>query len=112
MSIDLDRFLVETANKVAITKNENGDTVYGGTTNSACLYRDIASTEEGGNMTTESADGMLWFGAAEAVELNDVYYHPDEGYLKVVRRIRAKRLVADNSVQFVQCLVRHIRQVS
>ena len=110
--IDLDARLVETASKYVTTLNEYGDTQYGATTTSACLYRDITSLSEAGNREMIGIDGIIWFGASETVAKGDVYYHSDEGYLKIERIIKAKRLVVDNTHQFVKCYVSKQRQVS
>lgn len=112
MSIDLDRFLVETATKVATTVNEDGDLNYGATTSSACLYRDISQLDHIQNRDEVRIDGILWFGANETIVKSDIYYHPDEGFLQVTKITRAKRLVADNSHQFIRCEVIKTRQVS
>lgn len=112
MSIDLDRLLVETATKVSTTTNEYGDIVYGSTTSSPCLYRDISTLNQTSNRYEASIDGLLWFGADEAVIKGDVYYHPDEGYLQIIRVTKAKRLVLDNTKQFIKCEVAKQRQIS
>lgn len=112
MSIDLDRLLVETATKVATTKNEFGDIQYGTTTDTPCLYRDISSISQGQNRYEIGTDGLLWFGATENVTRGDIYYHPSEGYLRILRVTRAKRLVADDSTQFIKCQVQKQRQLS
>ena len=112
MSIDLDAKLVETASKVVVTRNEYGDTVYGTTSNSACLYRDISSLGQSSNREEVVLDGILWFGASENVVKGDIYYHSSEGYLRIQRVIKAKRLVADNSLQFIKCEVTKQRQIS
>lgn len=112
MSIDLDSKLVETASKIAITTNEYGDTNYGATTTSPCLYRDISAMAQVGNREETEIDGLLWFGASENVTRGDIYYHSSEGYLKIIRVVKAKRLVADNSLQFIKCEVAKQRQVS
>lgn len=112
MGIDLDIKLVETASKVAITTNQDGDINYGTTTDSPCLYSDISTMEFGANRENVNIDGLLWFGADEDVSRGDVYYHSDEGYLRVVRITKAKRLLIDNSVQFYKCEVEKQRQVS
>lgn len=112
MSIDIDRLLVETAQRVAITRNEFGDIVYGGTTTVACLYRDISTLQNVPNREETGIDGILWFGATEPVARGSVYYHPSEGYLRVVRITKAKRLLVDDTTQFIRCQVQKIRQVS
>lgn len=112
MPIDLDAKLVETASKVTTTRNEYGDTVYGTTSDSACLYRDISSLGQAANREEVMIDGFLWFGATEDVNKGDIYYHSDEGYLRIQKVTRAKRLVADNSVQFIKCEVTKQRQIS
>jgi hypothetical protein len=114
MSIDLDRLLVETATRVTTTYDENGDQKYGGTTSVACLFRDITSLSEVANREELGVDGILWLPASEVAYavVGAIYYHPDEGYLRIKSRIRAKRLVADNTTQFVKCGVEHHRQVS
>lgn len=112
MSIDLTARLVETATKVAVTINEDGDINYGSTTSTPCLYRDISSLNQVQNRTDVSIDGLLWFGPSENVHKGDIYYHPDEGYLFISRVTRAKRLVADNTVQFIKCEVNKQRQIS
>lgn len=112
MPISLDHLLVETATKYAVTENEYGDINYGATTSSACLYRDISVLAHITNRDEVTIDGILWFGAAETVAKGDVYYHSSEGYLKIVRVVKAKRLVADNTPQFIKCEVAKQRQVS
>lgn len=110
--IDLDRFLVETASKVVTTINQDGDVNYGATSSSPCLYRDITTLNQIQNRNEVTIDGLLWFGADETVVRGDVYYHPDEGYLRIERIIRAKRLVADNARGFIKCEVKKQRQIS
>lgn len=112
MGIDLDSKLVETAQKVAITRNEYGDIDYGSTTSSSCLYRDISLTQQISNRNEVQIDGILWFGASENVSRGDIYYHSDEGYLRIEKVTKAKRLVADNSRQFIKCEVTKQRQIS
>lgn len=112
MGIDLDSKLVESASKVAITRNADGDINYGATTTSACLYRDISTLEKDTNRYSTNIDGFLWFNASEDVSRGDIYYHSNEGYLKITRVTKAKRLVADNSLQFIKCEIEKQRQVS
>lgn len=113
MSIDLDARLVETATKITISRNEFNDTIWSGaTSSSACLYRDISTLNQIQNREDVSIDGILWFGASESVLRGDVYYHPSEGYLRIEKVTRAKRLVADNSTQFIRTEVTKIRQTS
>lgn len=112
MDMSLDSRLVETASKVAVTRNEYGDTVYGASTSSACLYRDISTLNRAANREDITLDGYLWFAATEAVEKGDVYLHPDEGYLRIRRVTRAKKLLSDNTVAFIKCEVTKQRQIS
>lgn len=112
MSIDLDRLLVETATKIAITTNQDGDINYGSGTSTSCLYRDISSMSETQNRENTSIDGILWFGASESVLRGDVYYHSSEGYLRIQRITKAKTLVTDNTVKFIKCQVTKLRQIS
>lgn len=114
MGIDLDRLLVETAQRVTTTVDENGYQKYGLSTAVPCLFRDITSLSNVSNRQELGVDGILWLNAAEVsfAILGAVYYHPDEGYLRIKSRIRAKRLVADNSTQFIKCGVERHRQVS
>lgn len=114
MSIDIDRLLVETATRVTTTRDENGDLKYGSTASVACLFRDVTSLSDVQNREEQGVDGILWFPASEAqyAVIGAVYYHPDEGYLRIKSRIRAKRLVVDNTTQFIKCGVEHHRQVS
>lgn len=112
MSIGLDDKLVETATKVVVTRNESGDVIYGATSSRPCLYRDISQLNRNQNLEYTEIDGLLWFGAGETIERGDVYYHPSEGYLRIERVIRAKRLVADNALKFIKCEVTRQRQIS
>lgn len=112
MGIDLDSKLVETATKVTTTRNEYGDVVYGATTSRSCLYRNISMLERQQNRELVNIDGILWFKADESIELGDVYYHPDEGYLRIEQIVKAKRLVADNALKFIKTLVSKQRQIS
>lgn len=112
MGIDLDDKLVEAATKVVVTRNESGDTIYGSTSSTNCLYRDISSlnrTSVGENVIIE---GLLWFSASENVARGDIYYHSSEGYLRIHKVIKAKRLVLDNTQQFIKCEVSKQRQLS
>jgi hypothetical protein len=110
--IGLDDKLIETAQKVVTTKNEYGDLQYGSATTSNCLYRDISTLNQLSNRNEVTIDGLLWFGASESVVKGDIYYHASEGYLKIVRVIKAKRLVADNAVMFIKCEIAKQRQIS
>lgn len=110
--IDLDRFLVETATKVTTTINEYGDRDFGSTTSTPCLYRDISTLDQLQNRHEVTLDGLLWFGASENVAKGDIYYHPSEGYLQIVRILKAKRRVVDNTTQFIKCEVMKQRQLS
>lgn len=112
MSIDLDSKLVETATKVSITKNADGDINYGTTSESPCLYRDISILNQAANRYDVTIDGLLWFGATEDVSRGDIYYHSSEGYLKIIKVVRAKRLVVDDTLQFIKCEVAKQRQIS
>lgn len=117
MSTSLDRLLVETATRVAITRNEFGDTVYGSTTEVACLFRNastvqLASGIEVQKIGSSKAEGILWFGADEPAEEGDIYYHPEQGYLRIESVVHARRRVVDNSKQFIKCGVSRFRQIS
>lgn len=112
MSIDLNDKLVETATKYTTTRNEFGDIGYGATSESDCLYRDISSLEHQVNRDGVAIDGILWFGADEDVSRGDIYYHPSEGYLRIVKVTRAKTLLTDNAIQFIKCQVAKQRQLS
>jgi hypothetical protein len=114
MSIDLDRLLVETAQRITTTVDENGMLKYGASVSVACLFRDISSINDVQNRDELGIDGTLYFAASEVsyAVVGAVYYHPDEGYLRIKSRVRAKRLVADNTTQFIKCGVEHHRQVS
>lgn len=112
MSIDLDSRLVESAQKVAITTNEDGDINYGATTTVACLYRDISTFNQITNREETTIDGLLWFSGGENAARGDIYYHSSEGYLRIVKVTKAKRLLADDSLQFIKCEVAKQRQIS
>ncbi len=112
MSIDLDSRLVETAQKVTTTQNEYGDIQYGTSAPTNCLYRDQSTLRQLANREEVTIDGILWFSASENVARGDVYYHSSEGYLRVVKVIKAKRLLADNSLQFIKTEVMKQRQIS
>lgn len=112
MGIDLDDKLVETAQKITTTTNEYGDKDYVSSADTACLYRDISTLNHISNREEITIDGLLWFGASENVNRGDIYYHPSEGYLRIIRVIKAKRLVLDNTVQFIKCEVAKQRQIS
>lgn len=111
MGIDLDDKLVQTATKIAVTRNEYGDTNYGATSSSACLYQDISLLNESGNRENVTLDGLLWFGASESVAKGDIYLL-DGVYLRIERILIARRRVADNAVKFIKCEVTKQRQIS
>lgn len=112
MSIDLNARLVETATKITTTVNEFGDKQFGATSSSPCLYRDISTLNQIQNRNEVTIDGLLWFGPTENVSKGDLYSHPDEGYLEIVKITRAKRLLADNQLMFIKCEVKKQRQIS
>jgi hypothetical protein len=108
----LDAKLVETARKVTTTRNGFGDVIYGTEADRPCLYRDISMLSHAANRENVRLDGIIWFGPTEEVALGDVYYHPSEGYLRVETITVAKRLLHDNSTQFIKCGVTKQRQIS
>lgn len=108
----LDDKLVETATKIVVKVNEYGDDVWGATSSRPCLYRDISTLQQNANRQEVTIDGLIWFKAEESVERGDIYLHADEGYLRIERVIPAKRLLADNSLQFHKCEVIKVRQIS
>lgn len=112
MSIDIDHLLVETATRYEVTKNEYGDINYGATSSEACLYRDISTLNQVANRNEVSIDGILWLGAASPAVKGDIYYHASEGYLKLMKRIKAKTLVTDDVTKFLKFEVAKQRQVS
>jgi hypothetical protein len=112
MSIDLDALLVETAQKITTTTNEYNDVQYGSSADTPCLYRSISSLSETGNHEQVRIDGQLWFGASESVVRGDIYYHPNEGYLKVIDITVARTRLTDNSIQFIKTMVQKQRQIS
>ena len=112
MGISLDDKLTETATKIAVTRNEYGDTVYGSTSSTVCLYRDISKLVDNINTEIVQLDGILWFGPDEDVARGDIYNHESEGYLRIETITKAKRLVVDNTRQFIKCGVTKQRQVS
>lgn len=116
MGIDLDARLVESATKVAVSRNEYGDTIYGPTTTTACLYREITGLDKSSlskaNSESVRIDGELWFSADETISLGDIYQHNSEGYLRIEKIIVAKRRLVDNSTQFIKCYVSRQRQLS
>ncbi len=111
----MDRHLVETAQRVSTTRNAYGDYNLASTTSVACLYRDI-STLSRGNANREEADidGILWFKANEEAYAvrGALYYHPDEGYLRIERVIVAKRLLRGAGKVFIKCEITKQRQIS
>lgn len=112
MTISLDDKLTETATKVVTTRNADGDVVYGSTSSSRCMYRDMSSLQHAAGADQVTIDGLLWFGATEDVSKGDIYYHPSEGYLRIHRVIKAKDLLRENIVRFIKCEVYKQRQIS
>lgn len=111
----MDAHLVETAQRVTTTRNAFGDLVFGATTSVACLYRDITTLSRGNaNREEVDVDGLLWFSTTEEAYAirGAVYYHPDEGYLRIERVIVAKRLLRGGGKVFIKCEVTKQRQIS
>lgn len=113
MGIDLETKLVESCTEVTTTKNEFGDIGYGSGVARRCLYRDISSLNQVQNRSEVIIDGLLWLSPLDGAVVKDtIYYHASEGYLKINKVTKAKRLVADDSLQFIKCEVTKQRQVS
>ncbi len=115
MSVNMDRHLVETANRVTTTRNAFGDINFGATTSVDCLYRDISTLSRGNaNREEVDIDGLLWFKADEEAYAvrGAIYYHPDEGYLRIERVVVAKRLLRGAGKVFIKCEVTKQRQIS
>lgn len=111
----MDSHLVETAQRVTTTRNAFGDINLGATTSVNCLYRDISTLSRGNaNREETDIDGLLWFKADEEAYAvrGALYYHPDEGYLRIERRIVAKRLLKGGATVFIKCEVTKQRQIS
>lgn len=104
--------LTQTATKVAVTRNEYGDTVYGPTSTTNCLYRDISILQQAGQREEVNFDGLLWFDASESVAKGDIYQLDSSEYVRIEKVIRAKDLLRSNTVQFIKCEVTKQRQVS
>lgn len=115
MTVRMDAHLVETAQRVTTTRNAYGDLNFGATASVACLYRDISTLSRGNaNREEVDIDGLLWFSSTEeAFALRGaLYFHPDEGYLRIERRVVAKRLVRGGATVFIKCEVTKQRQIS
>lgn len=108
----LDDQFNETAQKVVVTKNEYGDTIYGLATATSCKYRNVSRLQQSQNRLDVNIDGMMWFAPTEDVELGDIYYHVAEGYLKIEGITKAKDLLRDNIIRFIKCDVSKQRQLS
>lgn len=103
--------LTSTATKIATTRNEYGDVVYGATSSVPCLYRDISSLSHTANRDQVQIDGLLWFDADASVAKGDIFLVGTD-YLKIERVIKAKDLLRSNVVRFMKCEVTKQRQVS
>lgn len=103
--------LVQTAVKVAITRNEYGDTVYGTQSSVPCLYRDISIIEQSANREQINLDGILWLDDDAVVAKGDIYA-VDGVYLRIERITAARRRLTDNAIDFYKCGVTKQRQVS
>lgn len=110
--IGLDNKLVQTAYLITATRNKYGDIEFGAQTELACLYRDISLLDINVvNREEVDVDGIFWFKADSGVEQGSVILF--EGvYYRVERIVKARRRVADNSLQFIKCEVLRQRQVS
>lgn len=103
--------LVQTASKVAVTRNEYGDPVYGTTTSVPCLYRDISLLSRGSLGENLNIDGQLWFDADAVVAQGDVYAI-DGVYYRIEKVTIARSRLRANDIEFYKCEVSRQRQVS
>lgn len=113
MSIDFTTKLTQTCSKVAVTRNQYGDVVYGATTsNIKCLYRDISTLSRGNaNREEVQLDGLFWLDNDQSPAKGDIYVLDGE-YLRIERVIIARDRLSSNTVQFYKCEVTKQRQIS
>ena len=100
-----------TATKIAITKNEYNDTVYGATTSVPCLYRDISMLNRSVNVEGVQIDGQLWFDADQTVLKGGIYLIGGV-YYKIEKVNIARSRLRENTIEFIKCEVTRQRQVS
>lgn len=112
MGIDIDHLLVETVTPYGGAKNEYGDKQYSAGTAEAALYRPISTLDQIGNRNEVAIDGILWLAADSTAEKGDIYYHADEGFLKLTRKLVAKTRVTNNRTKFLKFEVEKQRQLS
>lgn len=105
--------LTQTASKIATTRNEYGDDVWGAAeADIPCLYRDISTlSRRNSNREEVEIDGLLWFDADRTVNKADIYLIGTE-YFRVEKVIIARDRLRSNTIQFIKCEVTKQRQVS
>lgn len=103
--------LTRTATKITVTRNGFGDVVYGATSSSPCLYRDISILENNNNLESVNVDGYMWFGANEVLAKGDVYLLGSK-YYRIEKITAGRDLLLDDAIRFYKCEVMEWRQVS
>jgi hypothetical protein len=109
--LSLQRKLVESCTIIPKISNRYGESDWGVPVTERCLYRDISTLRQSGYMENVSIDGIFWFVPSTTARKGRFVSYGGE-FFEIMRVIKGKRLMLDNSIDFIKCEVIRVRQIS
>lgn len=109
--LSLQRKLVETCTIAPNTTNRYGDKVFGTAVTTKCLFRDISTQRQVNYQEGVSIDGIFCFPPDSAARRGNIIAYNSE-YFRIMKVIKGKRTMLDDTTDFIKCEVIRIRQVS
>lgn len=104
----LEEYLLQTCQKIVVTRNTSSDRVIENVTDISCRWRDITSIRRNSHSETNDTDAMVWFAptsdADRQIARGDILLF-NEVYYQVERITQAKTLDSDDP-QFIKCEVK------
>jgi hypothetical protein len=109
--LSLQRKLVESCTIIPKTVNRYGDDVWGTPVTTRCLYRDISTLHQVNYQESVTIEGIFWFPpTSTAIKGRFVSYGGE--FFEIMKVIKGKRTMLDNTIDFLKCEVIRVRQIS
>lgn len=103
--------LVKSCTIIPTTTNRYGDDVWGTPVTTPCLYRDISTLHQVNYMENVTIDGLFWF-PPDSTAVKGYFVSYGAEFFKIMKVIKGKRLLVDDSTDFLKCEVIRVRQIS
>lgn len=106
----INHWLVDEITKIAHTRNEYGDFVYGAQSTIKCRFREINDINRSNYKEYGDSDAMIWVAGTENFSLEEILIYNGQYYK--VEQINNARKGFNTSIDFKVCLLTKHLQVS